>query len=417
MPRPSRAVESLPRSGIREIMELAWSAGGGVIHLEVGEPDFPTPPHVVEAAHRAASDGFTRYTPNAGIPELREALAEKVQERNSIAAPPDRIVVTPGAVAGIYSAVAAAADPGAEVLISDPCWPNYILMMELLGIRPVRFPLSADNGFIPDPALIEPHITDRTQAILLNSPANPTGACTPRRAWEELLELARSHDLWVLSDEVYDEIWFDEPTASAGPLDRDERVVSFFSFSKTYAMTGWRVGYMVTPPGLTESVITAQEPITSCVNAPAQKAAVAALTGPPGRSGGDAQLLPGAQRSGMRSAGSGRHSLRAAVRGFLSDGGRERQRAGRPGLCPPPGVGTRGGGGPRRRLRPRRRRLRPHLPGLRRRSPTRRGDPPSRSRQHLGRRPGAVNRLLPSIQPNLCPELSTTSAGSAAGAR
>ena len=280
MPRPSRAVESLPRSGIRQIMELAWSAGGGVIHLEVGEPDFPTPPHVVEAAHRAAADGFTRYTPNAGIPELREALAEKVQERNGIAAPPNRIVVTPGAVAGIYSAMAAVADPGAEILISDPCWPNYILMTELLGIRPVRFPLSADDGFVPDPALIEPRITDRTQAILLNSPANPTGACTPRRVWEELLELARSHDLWVLSDEVYDEIWFDEPSVSAGPLDPDERVVSFFSFSKTYAMTGWRVGYMVTPPGLTESVITAQEPITSCVNAPAQKAAVAAVTGP-----------------------------------------------------------------------------------------------------------------------------------------
>lgn len=280
MPRPSRAVESLPRSGIRQIMELAWSAGGGVIHLEVGEPDFPTPPHVVEAAHRAAADGFTRYTPNAGIPELREALAEKVQERNGIAATPDRIVVTPGAVAGIYSAMAAVADPGAEILISDPCWPNYILMTELLGIRPVRFPLSADDGFVPDPALIEPRITNRTQAILLNSPANPTGACTPRRVWEELLELARSHDLWVLSDEVYDEIWFDEPSVSAGPLDPDERVVSFFSFSKTYAMTGWRVGYMVTPPGLTESVITVQEPITSCVNAPAQKAAVAAVTGP-----------------------------------------------------------------------------------------------------------------------------------------
>lgn len=280
MPKPSRAVESLPRSGIRQIMELAWSAGGDIIHLEVGEPDFPTPPHVVEAAHRAAAGGFTRYTPNAGIPELREALAEKVQERNGIAAPPDRIVVTPGAVAGIYSAAAAAADPGAEILISDPCWPNYILMAELLGIRPVRFPLSADDGFVPDPALIEPRITDRTQAILLNSPANPTGACTPRPAWEELLELARSHDLWVLSDEVYDEIWFDEPSVSAGPLDPDERVVSFFSFSKTYAMTGWRVGYMVTPPGLTESVITVQEPITSCVNAPAQKAALAAVTGP-----------------------------------------------------------------------------------------------------------------------------------------
>lgn len=280
MPRPSRAVESLPRSGIRQIMELAWSADGDVIHLEVGEPDFPTPPHVVEAAHRAAAGGFTRYTPNAGIPELREALAEKVQERNGIAAPPDRIVVTPGAVAGIYSAAAAAVDPGAEILIGDPCWPNYVLMAKLLGIRPVRFPLSADGGFAPDPALIEPCITDRTQAILLNSPANPTGACTPRRAWEDLLELARSHDLWVLSDEVYDEIWFDEPSVSAGPLDPDERVISFFSFSKTYAMTGWRVGYMVTPPGLTESVITVQEPITSCVNAPAQKAALAAVTGP-----------------------------------------------------------------------------------------------------------------------------------------
>ena len=279
MAKPSRAVASLPRSGIREIMELAWSVGDA-IHLEVGEPNFPTPAHAVEAAHRAAVDGFTRYTPNAGIPELREALAAKVRERNGIEAGPEQIVVTPGAVVGLYSAIAAVADHGSEILLSDPCWPNYHLMMDMLGMTAVRFPLSAAESFVPSAARIEPHITERTRALVLNSPGNPSGATTPRGALRELIELARAYDLWVLSDEVYDEIWFDKPSVSAGPLDPDGRVVTFFSFSKTYAMTGWRVGYMVTPPDLTESVIKAQEPITSCVNAPAQKAAVAAVTGP-----------------------------------------------------------------------------------------------------------------------------------------
>ena len=279
MVKPSRAIRSLPRSGIREIMELAWSVGDA-IHLEVGEPNFDTPEPIVEAAHRAARDGFTRYTPNAGIPELREVLSDKVRIRNGIDAPPDRIVVTPGSVVGIYSVIAAIANPGSEILLSDPSWPNYHLMMKLLGIRPALFPLYAEDGFVPRAAHIEPHITERTTALLLNSPGNPTGATTPREALDELIELARAYDLWVLSDEVYDEIWFDAPPVSAGPLDPDGRVITFFSFSKTYAMTGWRVGYLVSPPGLTESVIKAQEPITSCVNAPAQKAAVAAIAGP-----------------------------------------------------------------------------------------------------------------------------------------
>ncbi len=278
--RPSRAVESLSRSGIREIMELAWKVGDEVIHLEVGEPNFATPEHVIEAADRAARNGFTRYTSNAGIPELREVLATKVRERNGIDVSPDRIVVTPGAVVGLYSVIAAVADHGSEILLSDPSWPNYRLMMRLLGIQPARFPITAEDGFFPRAERIEPHITDRTRVLLLNSPGNPTGATTSGEVLEELFELARTYDLWILSDEVYDEIWFDEPNVSAGPLDPDGRVVTFFSFSKTYAMTGWRVGYLVAPSRLTESVITAQEPITSCVNAPAQKAAVAAITGP-----------------------------------------------------------------------------------------------------------------------------------------
>lgn len=277
--KPSNAITSMPRSGIRQIMELA-SGIEGTIHLEVGEPNFNTPEHICEAGAKAGFDGFTKYTPNAGIQPLREAFLEKVRDRNGIEADVDQVVVTSGAVAGLYSTMAALVDPGSEILLPDPSWPNYALMMQLQGIDPVHFPLTAENGLVPNAAEIEPLITDRTKAIIHNSPGNPTGAITPRSSLEELLELARQHDLWVLTDEVYDEMWFDEPPVAMGPLDQDGRVVSFFSMSKTYAMTGWRVGYLVAPEGIGEVIIKAQEPITSCVNAPAQMAALAAITGP-----------------------------------------------------------------------------------------------------------------------------------------
>ncbi len=277
--RPSRAIAGLPRSGIREIFELALRVPDA-IHLEVGEPSFPTPGHVCEAAAAAAREGHTKYTPNAGIPELREVLARKVRDRNGIDAEADRVIVTPGAVAGLFSTLEATVDPGDEVLMGDPSWPNYGLMVRLLGATPRYFPLRPEAGMVPEAEIIERHVGARTRVLVLNSPGNPTGATTPRDVLVELLELAREHDLWVLSDEVYDEMWFEEPPQSAAPLDVDGRVVTFFSFSKTYAMTGWRVGYLVAPPGLVEHVVKAQEPITSCVNAPAQHAAIAAVTGP-----------------------------------------------------------------------------------------------------------------------------------------
>lgn len=277
--KPSTHIQTMPRSGIRQIMELAWTVEDP-IHLEVGEPNFSTPEHVVEAAHRAALSGFTRYTPNAGIPELREVLAGKVKERNGIDATTDQVIVTPGAVAGLFSTLAALVDPGSEVLLGDPAWPNYALMDRLLNLDTVRFPVHPEHGFIPRAADIEPHITDRTRAIVLNSPGNPTGAITPEEVVHELLDLCREHDIWVLSDEVYDEMWFDHPPVAMAPFDRDGRVITFYSFSKTYAMTGWRVGYLVAWPEVAEYILKAQEPTTSCVNAPAQKAAVAAITGP-----------------------------------------------------------------------------------------------------------------------------------------
>ena len=277
--RPSQPIAGMPRSGIREVMELANSIDGA-IRLETGEPNFNTPRHVCEAASEAAFDGFTKYTSNAGIPPLREALAAKVTERNGIDATADQVVVTSGAVAGIYSAMVSLVDPGAEMLLGDPSWPNYAQMMTLLKIAPVHFPLRSEADLVPQAADVEPLITERTQAILLNSPGNPTGAVTDAAAMAELMELARRHDLMVFSDEVYDEISFDGPYTPAAPLDTDGRVITFFSFSKTYAMTGWRVGYLVVPPGVSPLIVRAQEPITSCVNAPAQMGALAAVTGP-----------------------------------------------------------------------------------------------------------------------------------------
>ena len=277
--RPSQPIAGMPRSGIREVMELANSIDGA-IRLETGEPNFNTPRHVCEAASEAAFDGFTKYTSNAGIPPLREALAAKVTERNGIDATADQVVVTSGAVAGIYSAMVSLVDPGAEMLLGDPSWPNYAQMMTLLKITPVHFPLRPEADLVPQAADVEPLITERTQAILLNSPGNPTGAVTDAAALGELMELARRHDLMVFSDEVYDEISFDGPYTPAAPLDTDGRVITFFSFSKTYAMTGWRVGYLVVPPGVSPLIVRAQEPITSCVNAPAQMGALAAVTGP-----------------------------------------------------------------------------------------------------------------------------------------
>ena len=198
----------MPRSGIREVMELA-GAIDGAIHLETGEPNFTTPRHICEAAAQAAFDGFTKYTPNAGIMPLREALAAKVRERNGIDAAAEQVVVTSGAVAGIYSSMVSLVDPGAEMLLGDPSWPNYAQMMQLLKISPVHFPLRPEADLVPQAADVEPLITERTRAIMLNSPGNPTGAVTDAAALADLMELARRHDLLVFSDEVYDEISFD----------------------------------------------------------------------------------------------------------------------------------------------------------------------------------------------------------------
>ena len=277
---PSSIASSMPVSRIREIMELAWE-DPEVIHLEVGEPDFPTPEHVVEAAHEAARTGHTRYAPNAGLPELREALADKVTRRNGYEAHPDQVVVTQGGIEALYLVLLALLEPGDEVLLPDPAWPNFRMIAHLLGARVLPYPLVSEGDFLPRLEDLERLVTPRTRAILVNTPSNPLGTVVPRELVDRLLEFARRRDLWYISDEVYDEVVFDDAFVSAGAMaDPGDRLVSVYSFSKVYAMTGWRVGYLVAPPDLAKLLTGMQEPIVSCVNTPAQLAALAAVTGP-----------------------------------------------------------------------------------------------------------------------------------------
>jgi aspartate aminotransferase len=279
-PPPSSIASSMPVSRIREIMELAWK-DPEAIHLEVGEPDFPTPEHVVEAAHEAALAGHTRYAPNAGLPELREALADKVVRRNGYEARPEQVVVTQGGIQALYLVLRALLEPGDEVLLPDPAWPNFRMIAHLLGARALSYPLVAEGGFLPRLEDLERLVTPRTRAILVNSPSNPLGTVLPGELVETLLAFARRRGLWFISDEVYDEVVFDDVFVSAGSVaDPSDRLVSVYSFSKVYAMTGWRVGYLVAPPDMATLLTGMQEPIISCVNTPAQMAALAALTGP-----------------------------------------------------------------------------------------------------------------------------------------
>jgi aspartate/methionine/tyrosine aminotransferase len=250
------------------------------IHLEVGEPGFPTPPHIVEAAARAGWDGFTKYTPSRGYLSLREALSAKLATTNALSASPEDIIVTTGAVTALFEAMLALLEPGDTVLLPDPGWPNTEAMVLLAGGRPVRYRLEPSMGYEPDPDELERLARDeRPRVIYVNSPSNPTGAVFRPGTIDRMCAIAEEVGAAILSDECYEAITFGVEHRSPAALCPD-RVFTAFSFSKTYAMTGWRVGYLVTPPGVAEQMTKVQEPIISCATGVSQKAAEAALTGP-----------------------------------------------------------------------------------------------------------------------------------------
>jgi aspartate aminotransferase len=279
MPDLARHVASVPASGIRRIFDAAHGLPD-VIMLAIGEPDAEPAPHIAAAAHRAWDEGFTDYTPNGGIPELRRAVTRKLKTVNGIDVDEDQVWATVGATQALHQAQGLVLDPGDEILVPDPGYTTFAMAARMHSAVPVRYPLRAENGFLPSIAELEAVVTGRTRALLINSPSNPLGVVFPAEVLRELLDFARRHDLWVISDEVYEFFAHGREHVSIASLDTDDRVFSVFSLSKSYAMTGIRAGYLVTPAGFGDELRRVQEGSISCINAPAQYAAIAALTGP-----------------------------------------------------------------------------------------------------------------------------------------
>jgi aspartate aminotransferase len=243
--------------------------GRNIVHLEIGEPDFPTPPHIVEAAKKALDDGYTHYGPTQGLPELREAIAAHVSETRGIAAKASQVCVVPGGKPILFFPMMALLEPGDEVVFPDPGFPIYESIIRFLECVPV--PL--------DPS--DPKITDRTKMVILNSPENPTGEVLSRPVLERIAELVRKHDCMVLSDEIYSRIYYGEKPSSIASLPgMQEKTIILDGFSKTYAMTGWRIGYGIMPEWLVEAVNKLMVNSNSCTATFTQRAALAALTGP-----------------------------------------------------------------------------------------------------------------------------------------
>jgi aspartate aminotransferase len=252
----------------------------GCIRLEVGEPSFPTPKHIVDAAVEFIRTSQAKYTATPGLPSLRERIAAKLARVNHIEAGLDNINCTVGGVGGIAAAVAALVEPGDEVLLPDPAWPNYRLMLAWAHGVLVPYPCPPSNQFLPDPDEIDRLVTPRTKMIIVNSPCNPTGAVFPRELLERLVDVAVRRNLYLLSDECYDEVILDGEHISPASFCTDGRVISAYTFSKTYAMTGWRVGYVVANQELSDTITKILESNSSCLPTICQKAAEAALDGP-----------------------------------------------------------------------------------------------------------------------------------------
>jgi len=269
----------IPGSGIREIMHLAWQVEDA-IHLEVGQPDFPTPEHIVEATCRYVRDGHTKYVENAGVAELRAAAARYLEKKTGVPTGPENILVTTGAVMSVATAFMALLEPGDEILLPDPGWPNYAMAASLMHGQCVFYKQRSENQFLPEVSELERLVTERTKLVLICSPSNPTGQVQGADLTRELMAFARKHDLYVLSDEIYGEIVFDQDHVSALPFDEDERTLIVGGVSKSHAMTGYRVGFTRAPPEYISLATKLQEPFVSCGVGFAQLAAVEALEGP-----------------------------------------------------------------------------------------------------------------------------------------
>jgi aspartate aminotransferase len=269
----NKNVESINISGIRKMFE---GAGPNAINLGLGQPDFDTPQHIKDAAIKAINEGFTAYTVNMGIPELREALSSKFRKENGIEYSPAEIMVTAGASEALHLALESLCEKGDEVLVPDPGFVAYIALTTLANAKPVSVPLGSQLKY--DPEVIKGMITKNTKAIVLNSPSNPTGIVQTKDEIRAIAEIAEDRNVTVISDEVYEHFIYDGEHVS--PACYSDNVITINASSKTYAMTGWRIGYVAARQDYIEQMLKIHQYVQACACSVSQKAALAAITGP-----------------------------------------------------------------------------------------------------------------------------------------
>ncbi|MDA8216168.1 MAG: pyridoxal phosphate-dependent aminotransferase [Dehalococcoidales bacterium] len=281
----SDRVKDVPFSSIRVVFEEAQrleAAGRKVFHMEIGRPDFDTPAHIKEAAVKSLAEGNVHYVASLGIPELRQAIADKLQRENSVVVDPNGgVLVTAGVKTVIYCSMQGLLNPGDEVLLPDPCWLDYFGCVRLAGGVPVAVPLREENGFQIDPAEVERLITPRTKILVIITPHNPTGAAASKETLEALAGIAQRRNLLVISDEIYEKQIFDGAVHySIGSFPgMAERTITVNGFSKAYAMDGWRLGYAAAPNNLIRPILKVHMSSVSCATSFAQAGAVAAYRG------------------------------------------------------------------------------------------------------------------------------------------
>ena len=278
----SSRVRHIPESATMKIADIAAklrSEGQDIISFSLGEPDFETPENIKRAAKTALDRGETHYTQGSGIPELREAIAEKLKNDNSLNVSPADVLVTTGAKQAIFEAICTLIDEGDEVLLLDPAWVSYSAIVKFAGGKPVMVPVSEQEGYVP--VDLQSHMTRNTKLLILNSPCNPTGAVYGKNVVKAAAEAAEDHGVFVLSDEVYEKIIYGAKHHSIGSLVPD-RTITINGFSKAYAMTGWRLGYATAPAPILQGMLKIQQHSVSNATSFVQRAGVEALRGDQG---------------------------------------------------------------------------------------------------------------------------------------
>jgi aspartate aminotransferase len=278
----AEALKPSPTLSITAKANQMKAEGVDVVSFAAGEPDFNTPEPVVDAAVQALHQGFTKYTPSSGIKDLKEAIAAKLLRENQVNVSPDQVVVSCGAKQSVYNSMQVLLDPGDEVILLAPYWMTYAELVRLAGGVPKVVHTSAKQGFVPTSDQLKEAVGSRTRAIILNSPSNPTGAVFPRQTIKEIAALALRHSLWVVADEIYERLVYGVEHVSTASLGREiaDQTITIGGCSKSFAMTGWRIGFAAAPPKIAKAMSNFQDQVTSNPTSFAQKGAVAAYSLP-----------------------------------------------------------------------------------------------------------------------------------------